>query len=352
MQRSQSEENKAPRGGFSSVFETIHGTTKWVRNTADRSLNGQITVGSIAMTPANVSKKAVKRGLRQGASAVASTFISIYQEGDNKIRLQSTIDVARPKTVRWMTGQLGGQIAVAAAGVVVYYPVKSKAISGKGRRPSMKIKICNERGWMYNTPNIENLEAAPAVTAALEYRHKGTIPEDIPPGEWKLRVPQSSTRSKHREKENWHAMVEAETNPPYQPFHTDRRVTLLAFAEPETAPPSLPYKDSSAEEFREYDADRHNYTHEVLVPHTKHVHHINDDNAWLFGEQIEKLRTIREGNGGHVDDFDFGGEEMENQVEAQEGRLVMTTIRRKTKDAEEEFFEDDAEIVDYADNRV
>jgi hypothetical protein len=235
---------------------------------------------------------------------------------------------------------------------VVYYPVRSRAESGKGRRPSMKIKISTNRGWQYKLRTIPNLEAAPAVTAALEYRSKGTTPQDIAPGTWNLRAPHSSTRNKHHEKENWHAMVEAETNPPYQPFHTDRRVTLLAFAEPETAPPVLPYKDSSAEEFREYDVDRQNYIEDVLIPHTKQVHHINDDGPWLFGEQIDKLRTIREGNGGHVDDFDFGGEEMENQVEAQEGRLVMTTIRRKTKDAEEEFFEDDAEIVDYADNRV
>jgi hypothetical protein len=351
-QRSQSEETKASRGSLSSAFEAVNGAGTWLKNARERSLSGHITFGNLAMTPANLSKKAVKAGLKQGASAVASTVISIYQVGNNKLRLQSKIDVARPNTIRWMTGKLEGYLAVAAAGAVVIYPVRSKAESGKGRRPSMKIKISNKGGKLYELENIPNFEAAPAVTAALKARQNGTLPEDIPSGMWSLRAPHSSTRNKHHEKENWHAMVEAETNPPYQPFHTDRRVTLLAFAEPETAPPALPYKDSSAEEFREYDVDRHNYIHEVLVPHTKQVHHINDDLPWLFGEQIDNLRTIRKGNGGHVDDFDFGGEEMENQVEAQEGRLVMTTIRRKTKDADEEFFEDDAEIVDYADNRV
>jgi hypothetical protein len=351
-QRSQSEENKASRGGLSSAFEAVNGAGTWLKNARERSLSGQITFGNLAMTPANLSKKAVKAGLKQGASAVASTVINIYQVGNNKLRLQSTIDVARPNTIRWMTGKLQGQLAVAAAGAVVVYPVRSKAESGKGRRSSMRIKISTNGAKQYELNTIPNFEAAPAVAATLEARQKGTIPETIPPGMWSLRAPHSYTRNTHREKENWHAMVEAETNPPYQPFHTDRRVVLLAFAEPEAAPPALPYKDSSAEEFREYDVDRHNYIHDILIPHIKQVHHVNDDGPWLFGEHIHNLRTVREGNGGHVDDFDFGGEGMENQVEAQEGRLVMTTIRRKTKDADEEFFEDDAEIVDYADNRV
>ncbi|QDS72235.1 hypothetical protein FKW77_005621 [Venturia effusa] len=351
-QRPQSAEISVPKGGLSSAFGAVRGTGAWLKNARERSLSGHITLGNLAMTPANLSKKAVKAGFKQGASAVASTVVSVYQVGDNKLRLQSTIDVARPNTIRWMTGQLEGQIAVAAAGVAVVYPVRSRAQSGKGRRPAMRMKITTNGAKEYKLPGIPILEAAPAVTAALEARNKGTMPDEIKPGHWTLRAPPSSARNKRQERENWHVMVDAETNPPYQPFHTDRRVTLQAFAPPDTAPPALPYKDASAEELREYESDRHAYIQDVLIPHTKHVHHINDDAPWLFGERMHDLRTIREGNGGCMDDFGFDGEEMENQVEAQDGRLVMTTIRRKTKDTEDEFFEDDAEIVDYADNRV
>ncbi|KAE9983468.1 hypothetical protein EG327_005458 [Venturia inaequalis] len=356
-QRPLSADLNSPRGGLSSALGAVKGTGAWFKSTRDRSLSGHITLGNLAMTPANLSKKAVKAGFKQGASAVASTVVSVYQVGDNKLRLQSTIDVARPNTIRWMTGQLEGKIAVAAAGVAVVYPVRSKAQSGKGRRPAMKMKITTNGAKEYKLPGIPILEAAPAVTAALEARSKGTLPEDIiwPNNKWTLRAPHSSVQNKRLERENWHVMVEAETNPPYQPFHTDRRVTLQAFAPPDTAPPALPYKDASAEEFREYESDRHSYIQNVLIPHTKHIHHINDDAPWLFGAHIDNLRTIREGSGGHVDGFSFNeeDEEMENQVEALEGRLVMTTIRtRKSKDAEEEFFEDDAEFVDYADNRV
>lgn len=354
-QRPQSADISGPRGGLSSAIGAVKGTRDWIRNTRNQSLNGHITLGNLAMTPANLSKKAVKAGFKQGASAMASTFVSVYQVGDNKLRLQSTIDVARPNTIRWMTGQLEGQIAVAAAGVAVVYPVRSRAETGKGRHPAMKMKITTNGAKEYKLPGIPILEAAPAVTAALEAHNKGTPPKAIHPGFWGLRAPHSSVGTKRQERENWHVMVEAETNPPYQPFHTDRRVTLQAFAPPDTAPPALPYKDASAEEFREYESDRHAYIQDVLIPHTKLVHHINDDAPWLFGGQIHNLRTIREGNGGHVDDFGGFEEEpeMENQVESSDGRLVMTTIRtRKNKDAEEEFFEDDAEIVDYADNRV
>jgi len=251
-----------------------------------------------------------------------------------------------------MTGKLNGYFGVAAAGTIAIYPVKTVTSSGKGGPSELRVKI-SQKGVPFDLPLIPADKFAPAIIEAIAARAEGTAHVDLPgsKGVWLLRAPHTLTKNMSCF-ENWHAMVEAETNPPYQPFHTDRRVSLLAFAEPSIAPPRVPYKDSPAEEFEQYDLDRQDYSHDILIPHVREAHHIGDDGQWLFGKDIRGARTILEGGTGSSDDLEmYSDDSIQNQVEMQEGKLVMTTVRRKTRE-DEEFFEDGAEIVDFADNRV
>lgn len=140
---------------------------------------------------------------------------------------------------------------------------------------------------------------------------------------------------------------EIETNPPYQPFYTDRRVTRFVFAQ-------LP-------------SDAQVSSSEYQPPElASNLHHENDETPWLFGEDVEAVRI----SSPVTQSFDSGDEDaiagvaarIENKLIRREGeeeveQVIVTTRRRRARrdGAEEEedgFFEDDCEVLDFAEDRV
>lgn len=135
---------------------------------------------------------------------------------------------------------------------------------------------------------------------------------------------------------------EIETNPPYQPFYTDRRVTCFVFSQ-------LPSDASgSNSEYRSLEL-------------ASNLHHKNDETPWLFGEDVEAIRI----SSPVAQTFDSGDEDaiagvaarIENKVVTRDGeeeieQVIVTTRRRRTRregdDDEEGFFEDDCEVLDFA----
>jgi hypothetical protein len=217
----------------------------------------------------------------------------------------------------------------------------------------------------------------------------GAKPALSPGGAWHLRAPHGGGGgdahealggvSARRRPENWHALVEAETNPPYQPFHTDRRVTLLAFVETELAlhkqqqpapPPPVGHdadsEDADAEEEKDRDESavgKTDWERDMLAPWLCDTHHVSlpgggglEHVAWLFGREIPAARVFPSaGNSAGVDaSDDDDSDAVENKIRVVEGaegeQVIVTTMRRKGRD--EEFFEDGCEVVDFADDRV
>merc|ERR1711981_20632 len=119
--------------------------------------------------------------------------------------------------------------------------------------------------------------------------------------------------------------------------------------EPAQSPPRLPDRSSTQEDFEQYDADRRVYEDEVLYPHVQATHHVGDHAAWLFGQEMPNLRLIKEGSGGYTLGEDEDGDLEYNMVKLDDGTgtLVLNTVPRSSK-ADEEFFEDGAELVDYS----
>jgi hypothetical protein len=351
-QKAQYDRPASPKGRLGSAVEAINGAGSWLKTARTKGLNGAV-IGGLAMTPANMSSKALRAGFRQGLGAVANSAQAVYHAGDNKLHLGSIVAEATPGCMRWMTGRDKGSLAIVAAGTVFVYAVKQTSTARKGQSPLLGAKI-SRKPTEFGIHAIPDQQFAPALRASVEARLNGTTPSPdaiAVTGNWQMRAPSASGKKHTKRRENWHTLVEAETNPPYQPFHTDRRVSLYAFAEPVTEPPRTPFKDSSASDFQEYDTDRATYTNEIAVPHFEATH----QGQWLFGAPIDGLRTIREGRGLSPA---FGGDDEDEMdiVRLVEGgedgeQVVVTTVRRKGKEGEE-FFEDDVEVVDFAEDRV
>ncbi|EEP81877.1 predicted protein [Uncinocarpus reesii 1704] len=129
------------------------------------------------------------------------------------------------------------------------------------------------------------------------------------------------------------SQAEIETNAPYQPFHTDRRVNLMIF--------SGVYDDSSATD------------------------------PWVFGDAIPSVKLQIRGSSYRddtpADTHNTGDGEMENLISLGSGgenvEYAVITTRRKKRTVSENaagtggvdddgFFEDDCDILDFASDRV
>ena len=267
--------------------------------------------------------KVVAAGISKSVGAAAGTVNTIRHMGENRLHIPGSLRVISPGCVRWLTGKDRGLIAVVGGGFLRLHSVRQSANVNPGkRRPSV----------LGGKPVEIDLPTAPSNMSTTSLGGPKTIDSG---GCWPLA---STTSPIHRPvKGGTHPLsyAEIETNAPYQPFHTDRRINLYA------------YDSTGAED----------------------LHHLHDDSPWVFGEEIPSTKISR-GSGNSDEHGGIGyGEEgplgpMENLVslegDAEQGQHVVVTTRRKRgrrgevglAGGEEDFFEDDCEVVDFAEDRV
>jgi len=383
-----------------------NGTGAWIRSlsTRSQSLGSSSAFPHLMMTPAataNVGIKAVRAGISKSVKVVANSAQTIYHASENKLQMGNLMNGVTPGLMHWMTGRDRGYLAIVVTGTLSIYPVKQVSTPRKGRPPVIRARI-SKRPFEERLHKIPDDQFPPAFRARIEnkFHPPGSATKSLPPpagGTWHLRAPHGGADdgAARRRPENWHALVEAETNPPYQPFHTDRRVTLMTFSEPEPSPfgpiPVVPGHVSSREdeEAEEEHADgdeegeddsgayygEHadeeppagdapSWERAVLAPWLRDAHHAGLPSAgaatehapWIFGRDVPAARAFPSAGGNPADasDDDLAGSAVENKIHVVEGaegeQVIVTTMRRKGR--EEEFFEDGCEVVDFADDRV
>jgi hypothetical protein len=148
-----------------------------------------------------------------------------------------------------------------------------------------------------------------------------------PSGFWALRS--AIDQVVHPSSATSHPLSEAEieTNAPYQPFHTDRRVQIFSYENPQDSLGQYPEPWAFGEDIA---------THLLTAPRRSDDSSPDEDGAV---HRMEKVMHIGEGD---------------DQVE----QIVVTTRRRKRvrDDQQDElddgFFEDDCEVLDFATDRV
>ena len=363
----------------SSAMQAINGKTRPLITAVARkrsNSSGFPTLSNLAISPAVGAKggKVVAAGLTKSLGVATDSVNNFRHAGDNKLHLHGLASSVFPGCVRWMTGRDRGSLVVVAGGILRIYAVKRKPMPGKpSNRTTIVISKTGSVGFVL--PPIANPLLPPSVSTFLDHTASHNPSDSIampppavspPKGHWTLRTPQPSnvnapsrhakTFSRPSARPHNLSFAEIDSNPPYQPFHTDRRVALLAYVDPET-------------ELRRSDA--------------------SDATPWVFGEDIPGTRlhvgaaaaAVEEpddGNGGvgladgdgagDVETFREGLGQMESTMVLKAGdgeeveQVVVTTRRRRRRkggakeregmEEDDGFFEDDCEVLDFADDRV
>ncbi|KAL8834213.1 MAG: hypothetical protein Q9170_003870 [Blastenia crenularia] len=272
------------------------------------------------------SGKVVAAGFNRSVGAATGTVNTLRHLGENRLTLPGPAHATTSGRVQWLTGKSRGSIAVTGGDVVKIYRTGHSTNQKPGkRRPSI----------VSSKPVELNLADALSRSARDQQGHRtiGLQQEDESQtglhGFWQA---PSSRPARRVEEGSLHSQAEIDTHAPYQPFHTDRRVNIHAYADEST----------------------------MLQGHG-----VGDDAPWVFGEAISTVRTSAGAAlSDDTDDADLQQQgRIENHVRVQgnekEGQqIVITTRRRKlakvdaSEGGEDEIFEDDCEVVDFADERV
>ncbi|KAL9005594.1 MAG: hypothetical protein Q9188_001642 [Gyalolechia gomerana] len=272
------------------------------------------------------SGKVVAAGFNRSVGAATGTVNTIRHIGENRLTLPGPSYAITPGRVRWLTGKSRGSIAVTGGDYVRIYRTSHSSNQKPGkRRPSVVGSKPVELSLANALSNPIRTERGRRISGV----HQADRPQMTSYGFWQAPLPRPTQRA---EEGSLHSQAEIDTNAPYQPFHTDRRINMFVYADESTM---VEGQDAG------------------------------DDTPWVFGEPIPTVRT-RAGAAvsEDTDDPDLQQQgQIENHVSVQgnekEGQqIVISTRRRKPPKAEvgeggdEEIFEDDCEVVDFADERV
>ncbi|KAI9880719.1 MAG: hypothetical protein M1830_001002 [Pleopsidium flavum] len=318
---------------FASAMNMVNGKAQpllaAVRSRPPSMSNPFSVVGGFGVTSAVGAKggKAVAAGFSKSVGAASGTVNTLRHVGENRLHLPGSVDPRTAGSVRWMEGRDRGRIAVVGGGIVKIYGVMHGKGNQKGSRkyPS----IVGSRPVEISLPAITDDQVAPAVMDYLREDGDGDDPLQALGGYWSLQTSPGAARNKSKGNPHPLSFAEIETNPPYQPFHTDPRINLFVYDKPQ-----------SWESGPEVSQDLRLSTSEI---------------PWVFGEDIPATKIDL--GSAVLDEADPGP--MENLMTVQKlndnlEQVVVTTRRRRGRPPtdEEEFFEDDCEVVDFAEDRV
>ncbi|KAI9839139.1 MAG: hypothetical protein M1819_003132 [Sarea resinae] len=357
--------------------QPLFAAVKGRRSSLGTNLSG---MGGLSITSAAGAKggKYVAAGFSKSLGAATGTVNHLRNAADNRLHLPGASNRVAPGCVRWLTGKENGCIGIVGGGMLRIYPARQRAIAtGKSnRRQSLAGAMPIEFGLLAIPDEI----IAPVVLDRLRTGNNRNSENGrhALEGFWNLRSPighVNDTVVAGAAKSNPHPLsyAEIETNPPYQPFHTDRRIGLYVYNQPPSA------RWPSGDLLR---SDHEDQSSAEII----NIHHTDENDAtpWVFGEAIPATKinvgpTVPESSSEDLN-IDSNGasslepDRMENTMKLREGgdgdeeveQIVVTTRRRKRVrtngdnvgadgqviEEQEGFFEDDCEVLDFAADRV
>ncbi|KAJ5893268.1 hypothetical protein N7495_004959 [Penicillium taxi] len=282
-------------------------------------------MSGLALTSAAGIKggKVVAAGLSKSMGAAASgTVHTLRHVGENRLHLTGLARDPAPARVIWIISKGQMHLGVADGGQIKLYCLKRGPVSHKSRQFHT---VIGEKVTQYRLP--ANLQSICGSAPLVPYN------QDLTRQAYLL-LPSVSAQSSSPSKPFCQPLskAEIETNTPYQPFHTDQRVGLHVYS-----------TDNSVGEQWVFGND---------IPTTKvHVRSYNNTGDDLDDECDD--------NAVHGHSFGAGGD-MENLISLTNStgnvEEVVITTRRKKKHtplkADDGFFEDDCEVLDFARDRV
>lgn len=372
----------APEGGSSAVsiaagaFNSVRDAARPLINRTRRSssiANGPQTTGSKIVEHANYGGKMLAAGISHSLGKTGSAINQFRHSGDNRISLPTSSNAPGPSCVILVANRKDHSLFVLGDGIVRTFPQRPrKASAAEGRQSATRFRRYKD----FRLPMLSDDIIAPAVKRIIDPDEYLDLMEKEGDGINNTMVLSGRPKlTRHNlSAESSIPQAEIESSAPYQPFHTDKRVALYEHISvlPAAAPmPQLPTVSVLLADTHLDDKPSRAQPKRKQRPNVPKVIASEGGSAWAFGQP---LATNRLDSGRHMsfveDTFAMSSDDiralpqsaMERSVarhrdDGEEEQIVVTTRRRRggsrLGDLDDDgFFEDDCEVLDFADQRV
>lgn len=336
-------------GRTQPMFSTLRGRAPSV-GMSNAVGSGNNTIGFASATGIRGSK-VVAAGLSRSVGAATGTVSSLRHAGDNRLHLNNlAMNPARSRICWSQHGEQCSLVVIDGQCIKSYRVSRRRASSKPGRQA---LSVINSH------PSVSL--ALPASEQLSALRSDNTTTEGFPAGYWALPQPYRPTAPPPIPRGITHPLsfAEIETNAPYQPFHSDRRVNLFIY---NSNNKSGGYTTTDMDE--PWTFGNPIFTTKVDIrPPTSVSDDEEEEQNRNNGASVLYRHTSTTTTAGLGEALIGGGEEEDGGLMAEQV-VVTTTRRRKTKtphqskmlaageDDGEGFFEDDCDVLDFAEDRV
>ncbi|KAI1384558.1 uncharacterized protein F4822DRAFT_445931 [Hypoxylon trugodes] len=338
----------------SNALSSAYDVTRTLTSRQRRSSSNSQTTPTI-MDHASYGGKVLAAGISHSLGNAGTAINHLRHTGENRVSLPPGNMLPGPFCATWLTGKKYHTLFVLGDGLVRTFPDKSrKPATGKDRLRSHR----NNRYRDFKLKNLPDDLIAPFIKQIIDpIEDLEAINQDHSGGTTLIFNPREQPIDSDYSPEASIPQAEIESSAPYQPFHTDRRVGLYIYDDEST-------KDLVHSVSRLLGAstlgDQPTYSE-------RHQAKASSDEPWAFGQAINGVMVntglanlIDEDIVSSVDDhraLPASAMERVLQVGENDEQIVVTTRRRRggnrSPEADEDgFFEDDCEVLDFADQRV
>ncbi|KAK2038425.1 hypothetical protein LZ31DRAFT_123244 [Colletotrichum somersetense] len=369
--RKATEENGAPASDAPSSAVSIassafgaayHAARPLITRPRRSSVNAQGLAGGNFVDSASVGGRAIAASISHSLGKTGVAINQLRHTGDNRVSLPQSSTLPGSSCVVWITGRKYHTLYVVGDGLVRSFPSKTR------RSSSAPSKQRTARGLRYKDFRFPALPVdglSPAVRQFIDSdEYLDLSDRELDAGKKTLTLdPRARPLQVDLSAEASIPQAEIESSAPYQPFHTDRRVSLYEYGGPSAVlQPSLAalMADTTLED--QATPKQKKRQQRSRAQHTP----VETDSPqpWAFGQPLNLVKLDTGHHSISEDEFNISDDHralplssMERVMHRGENgdEIVVTTRRRRGArhmEDEDGFFEDDCEVLDFADQRV
>lgn len=338
--------NTATSAAISIASSALSTAASVARPLIIRSRRGSLQAGVTAsgtslVDQASHSGRALAASISSSLGKTGYAINQLRHTGENRVALPSFAQIPASSCVVWISSRKHQTLFVLGNGVVRQYPRKKRCL---GSKKSMPKGLYTDNFRDISVPVLPDDQLAPLIKKSLDPK-KFLNPSDRDKLKTLVLETRSCARQQGSKLEPSIPQAEIESSAPYQPFHTDHRISIFSYN-------AIWAKNSKIQG-------------RVAVPQSVFQ-------QWIFGEAIDSIKLEFEPGQEDCEDFDevINGSctllrcEMERimQLGENQEQIVITTRRRRgvarnptgagTHANDNGLFEEDCVVLDFADQRV
>lgn len=359
-------------GAINSAWDAARPLINRTRRSSSIATGPQ-TTGSKIVEHANYGGKMLAAGISHSLGKTGSAINQFRHSGDNRISLPTGSNAPGPSCVILVANRKDHSLFVLGNGIVRTFPQRPrKANNAEGKQSATRFRRYKD----FRLPMLPDDIIAPAVKRIIDPDEYLDLMEKDGDGINNTMVLSGRPKLLRRNlsAESSIPQAEIESSAPYQPFHTDKRVALYEYASLHSAAAQMPQLPTVSTLL----AGTHLNDKPVRAqPKRKQksamakAAAVEGEGAWAFGQPLVTNRLSSRRHMSIVEDtFAMSSDDiralpqsaMERSVarhrdDGEEEQIVVTTRRRRGGNRlgdldDDGFFEDDCEVLDFADQRV